>query len=72
MTRQSVGAGDLLTIRQALDVLPVGRSTLYSLVAEGTIPSLRVRCAGSRRGRILIRRADLEAFIEKSRVGGAS
>ena len=61
-----VAAGDLLTIRQALAILPLGRSTLYSLVAEGQIPSIRVGCAGSRRGRILIHREDLDAFIEKS------
>ena len=30
-----VAAGDLLTIRQALVILPVGRSTIYSLVEEG-------------------------------------
>ena len=67
-----VAAGDLLTMREALAILPVGRSTLYSLVAEGQIPSLRVRCAGSRRGRILIARVDLVEFIEKSRIGGAA
>ena len=65
MTR--LAAGDLLTIHQAQAIRPVGRSTLYSLVAGSQIPSLRVRCARSRRGRILIRRADLEAFIEESR-----
>ena len=62
-----VAAGDLLTIRQALAILPVGRSTLYSLVAEGQIPSHRIRTKGSNRGRILVHRADLDTFIEKSR-----
>ncbi len=65
-----VAAGDLLTIRGALAILPVGRSTLYSLVAEGQIPSIRVGCAGSRRGRILIHREDLDAFIQMLRDGG--
>ena len=64
--------GDLLTIRQALVILPVGRSTIYSLVEEGQIPSIRVGCAGSRRGRILVARADLEKFIKRPRGRGAS
>ncbi len=64
--------GGLLTVKQVLALVPIGRSTLYTLVAEGQIPSLRVRCAGSRRGRILIHRVDLEAFIEKSRAGDAA
>ena len=64
----SLSPGDLLTIRQTLDILPVGRSTLYTLVAEGDIRSIRVGCAGSNRGRILIHRVDLEAFVEESRV----
>ena len=65
-----VAPGDLLTIRQALAILPIGRSTLYKLVADGQIPAIRVRCAGSGRGRILIHRDDLDAVIEKSRIGG--
>ena len=62
-----MNAGDLLTVRKALEILPIGRSTLYSLISEHQIPSIRVRRTGSGRGRILIRREDLDAFIEKSR-----
>ena len=57
--------GDLLNVRQVLAILPVGRSTLYQLIDEGRLPAIRVRTAGSRRGRILIRRADLSAFVDK-------
>ncbi len=67
-----LNAGDLVTIREALTLVPVRRSLLYELVAASKIPSVRVGGAGSRRGRILIRRTDLDAFISKSRVGGAS
>ena len=63
----SLRPGSLVTIREALEIIPVSRSLLYGLVAEGQIPSIRVGCAGSRRGRILIARAYLDAFIEKSR-----
>lgn len=60
-------AGDLLTVKQARDLVPVGRTTFYELLAEGQIPSHRIRTKGSNRGRILIHRVDLEAFVEKSR-----
>ena len=62
-----MAAGDLLTVPQVLAILPVGRSTLYQLVDEGQIPAVRIRTAGSRRGRILVHRADLDAFIDRSR-----
>ena len=64
--------GDLLTIRQEGRLVPIGRSTLYALVDSGQLPSYRVSPTGSRRGRILIHRADLKAFIEKSRAGDAA
>jgi len=59
--------GDLLTVAQALAVLPVGRSTLYGLIESGELPHYRVRAPGSRRGRVLVARADLEAFLAGSR-----
>ena len=67
-----LGEGDLLTIRQALEIMPVSKSLLYELVAQGRIPAVRVRTLGSRRGRILIARQGLEKFVKQSRVGGAS
>ncbi len=59
--------GDLLTAAQVLRLPPVGRSTVYQLVDEGRLPACRVRTAGSRRGRVLIARADLEAFLAGAR-----
>ena len=56
--------GDLLTVPQTLEVLPVGRSLLYQLLAEGAIPSIRVASIGSRRGRVLVLRRGLEAYVE--------
>jgi len=55
--------GDLITVAQALQLLPVGRATLYRLVAEGTLPAVRVASLGSRRGRVLVVRAGLEAYV---------
>ena len=59
--------GDLLNVRQALELLPVGRSTLYALIESGQLPHYRVSAAGARRGRILIDRRDLEAFLAGAR-----
>ena len=65
----SLTPGDLLTVSQVLKILPLGRSTIYGLVARGALPSYRPGAAGGGRGRILIHRTDLEAFIERSRAG---
>lgn len=59
--------GDLLTVTQALRRLPVGRSTMYALIDSGELPSYRVRALGSCRGRVLVHRTDLEAFVQRSR-----
>lgn len=61
--------GDLLTLQQGLRLLPVGRATLYRLVGEGALPSIRVSSAGCRRGRILLFRRGIEDYVEKQRVG---
>ena len=58
-------AGDLITIQQALSLLPIGRTLLYELVAEGQISSLRVKSVGSRRGRILIFRSALDDYVRR-------
>ena len=62
-----LAAGDLLTIRQALEILPVGRSTLYALCDSGELPCFRVGATPRRRGRLLIHRDDLTTFLENSR-----
>jgi excisionase family DNA binding protein len=59
--------GDFLTVAQVLRIVPLGKTTVYSLVDSGQLPSYRVSAAVSRRGRVLIARADLEAFIEGTR-----
>ncbi len=59
--------GDLLTVAEVLRIVPIGRSTVYALIDSGQLPSYRVSVAGSRRGRVLIAKADLEAFLAGSR-----
>lgn len=48
----------LLTPAQAASALGIGRSSLYELLAEGAIPSVKI--GSSRR----VRTADLRAYIE--------
>ena len=67
-----VAAGDYLTVKQILAVLPIGRSTIYSLVQSGELRSYRVGATRRRTGRILVARVDLERFIKQSRVEGTS
>ena len=69
---RTLGPGGLLTVRRVLELVPIGRSTLYDLIKSGQLPHYRMSAAGSSQGRILIARADLEAFIEKSRAGGVA
>jgi len=61
--RDALREGDLLTVQQALEILPVGRTLLYQLVEEGQIRSIRCKSVGSRRGRILILLNSLEEYI---------
>ena len=49
----------LLTAEQACRVLNVSRPTLYRLMGDGALRSLRVR------GRRMFRRADLERFVAR-------
>lgn len=57
--------GDLLTVPQALKLVPIGRSTLYRLVESGQLAHYRLDATGRRKGRILVRRADLDELLEK-------
>ncbi len=62
--------GDLLTVAQALRLVPVGRSTLYALIESGDLPCYRVTALGARRGRVLVHRGDLEAYLARARHAG--
>jgi len=60
--------GTLLTVPEALRLLPVGKSTIYDLIAAGEIEHLRVSSVGSRRGRVLVVRKSLEDYVERLRL----
>ncbi len=65
---EALKPGDLLTIRQALALVPVGRATLYALLRRGAIPHYRVVAPGRRGGRVLVARGDLVAYLDTARV----
>lgn len=48
----------LLTVRQVASELQIGRNTAYELIAEGTIPTVKIR------GSIRVPRAALERWVE--------
>jgi excisionase family DNA binding protein len=63
----AIREGDLLTVAQVLKVLPVGRTMLYQLIAERTIPAIRVASIASRRGRVLVLRKGLDEYLARLR-----
>ena len=62
-----IAEGDLLTIPQVQRLLPLARSTIYALIDTGRLPAYRVQAAGGGRGRVLVAKADLEAFVAGTR-----
>jgi excisionase family DNA binding protein len=53
-------AGDLITIRQAAEIIGVDKQTVYRLIAKGRLPVVKF---GPRLYRI--HRADLEEIVER-------
>jgi len=50
----------LLTVKEAADILNISRATIYLIMAESKLPYVKVR--GGRR----IRKEDLEMYIQKN------
>ena len=59
--------GELLTIQEAADSVRLGKTTMYALVKDGTIPSFKPDTTG--RGKIMIDSADLHDWMEKRKTG---
>lgn len=53
------------TIQQALEILPIGRSTIYKLVATGELRSIRVG------KKLLIPDSAIYEFVERGQVSGS-
>ena len=47
----------MLTMKEASELLKIGKSTLYARVKDGTLPIVKIGCATR------IRRSDLERFV---------
>ena len=57
----------VLTARQVMARLNVGRSLVYRLAADGILPSIRIRSVGSRRGALRFFASDVEAYLARLR-----
>ncbi len=55
---------ELVTVGEVARALRVGRSLAHRLCTDGSIPSARVLSVGSRRGRVVVKREDLDAYID--------
>jgi excisionase family DNA binding protein len=58
---------ELLTPRQVKEQYPLGLSTVYLLCEQRQLAHIRVGGRG-RRGKILIRRSDVEEYLDRQRV----
>lgn len=58
--------GLLLKITEAADVLAIGRSTVYELIAHGRLETVHIGRA------VRVTCASVEAFVERERSGGSS
>jgi hypothetical protein len=66
-TGERLREGDLMTVPQVLRLVPISKSALYELAAEGILPSFRAGAPGSRRGRLLFWRGDIEVYVARAR-----
>jgi hypothetical protein len=64
-------AGGLLLIPEVASLLRVSRALAYRLCTDGTIPSARIACVASRRGRLVVRREDVDAYVVRLFAGQA-
>ena len=62
-----------LRMKQATELYPLGRSTLYNLIEKGLIKSTTTRIDKNQRyGARLIHRGSLEEFLEERATGGTN
>jgi excisionase family DNA binding protein len=56
-----------MTVKEASKELEISPSLAYQLIADGRLPHVRIGGKG-RRGKIIIKEKDIEAFLAKCRV----
>jgi hypothetical protein len=58
-------AKDLLVIAEVASLLRISKALAYRLCTDGTIPSAKIACVASRRGRLVVRRRDVDAYLDR-------
>jgi excisionase family DNA binding protein len=58
-----------MTVKTFAEKAEISLSLAYALISEGSVPHRRIGQRG-RRGKIIIREEDLQAFLEKTKVDG--
>lgn len=56
---------ELLTLDEVRRILRISKSLAYRLCDDGTLPCARIAALGSRRGRYVVRRSDLQAYLDR-------
>jgi excisionase family DNA binding protein len=56
-----------VTVKAAAERLEISQSLVYRLVEEGRMPCVRIGARG-RRGKIIIREQDIEAFLKACQI----
>ena len=62
-SRPPLREGDLLTVDEVRRRLRISKALAYRLCTDGTIPSARIASVGRRRGRLVVRQGDVEAYV---------
>ena len=57
----------MLTVKEGADYARIGRTLMYGLIHDGTIPAFRPDSKG--RGKLLLDRADIDNWLSKRKTG---
>jgi excisionase family DNA binding protein len=56
---------DLLLVPEVAAILRISKALAYRLVSDGAIPSARIGCVANRRGRLVVRRQDVDDYLDR-------
>lgn len=66
MDGQTRRADEILTSREAMDLLKIGRTKLWELTRENVVPAYRV--GGGKKSALRYKRSELLAWLDQNRV----
>lgn len=66
MDGQMRRADEILTSREAMDLLKIGRTKLWELTRENVVPAYRV--GGGKKSALRYKRSELLAWLDQNRV----